>query len=73
MFYVAMVRAGSIVMPAETVGPIAAKSGSALGPSIIISSRPVNLLPIIGNVTVMSGQVVFVGSEATGTLRKSWC
>ena len=55
MFYVAMVRAGSIVMPAETVGPIAAKSGVTLRPSVIVSGRPMNRCPVSVEIAVMAG------------------
>jgi hypothetical protein len=55
MLYAAMVRAGSIVMLAETVGPVAASSGRALGLSIIVSGGAVNQTPIIVDIAVMSG------------------
>jgi hypothetical protein len=60
-------------MLAETVGAIAAESGSTLGASFIVTCRPVNRFPIMVDVAVMPGQVVFVGSEATRALREGWC
>lgn len=66
MCYAAMMRACSCCMLAEAIGSIAAESGSTLGLPIIVSGGPVNGFSIVVDVAVMPGQVVFVGSEATG-------
>jgi hypothetical protein len=66
MRHATMMRACSIVMLAETIGSIAAKSGSTLGLSIIIFGRPMNELSVMVDVAVMPRKVSFVGSEATG-------
>jgi hypothetical protein len=50
--YAAMMRAGSIVMLTETIGSIAAESGSTLGPTIIVSGRPVNLNLVMIDIAV---------------------
>jgi hypothetical protein len=42
-------------MLAIAIGPIAAKSGVTLGPSVIVCSRPVNWCPVSVDIAVMPG------------------
>jgi len=42
-------------MLAKAIGSIAAKSGVTLGPSVIVSGRPVNRCPVSIDIAVVPG------------------